>query len=379
MEQVVSAPTGEAVEAGAGEPPWQPCAGGGRITSRFEFWPTWLIYAPVAVQWLALALRHRSLTLPLLANPRLPLAGMVGVAKSTLMQQAGGACREAILPWIRYQASAAVAADQARTCLAQAEAAGIALPFVCKPDIGCRGVGVKLVRTPGQLAAVIAAYPPGAALLCQRLSRWEPEAGIFFVRDPDSGRGRVASMTFKYTPAVIGDGHRTLGELVAADPRAGRLQHLYRERNARDWERVPAAGERCRLLFSASHCRGAVFRDARDHITPALERAVTALMDGLPEFHYGRLDVKFPHPAALQAGRGLEIVEINGASAESIHIWDRDARLFTAWATLLWQYRTLFRLGAAQRRRGHRPPGPVALWRHWRRERRLSRAYPDTD
>ena len=379
MEQAVSVPAGETVEADDRGMHWQPGTDGGRVTSRFEFWPTWLIYAPVVAQWLALALRHRSLTLPLLANPRLPLAGMVGVAKSTLMEQAVGACREAILPWTRYEATTDPAADQARTCLAQADAAGIELPCVCKPDIGCRGVGVKLVRSPAQLAAVIAAYPPGAALLCQRLSRWAPEAGIFFVREPGSGRGRVVSMTFKYTPVVTGDGRRTLGELVAADARAGPLQHLYRRRNARDWERVLAPGERHRLVFSASHCRGAVFRDARAYITPALERAVTALMAGLPEFHYGRLDVKFPDLDALQEGRGLEILEINGASAESIHIWDRDARLREAWATLLWQYRTLFRLGAAQRRRGHRPPGPVALWRHWQRERRLSRAYPDTD
>lgn len=64
----------------------------GAATSFFEFWPTWLMYPPVALLWLLLAIRHRSLTLPLLVNPRLPLAGMVGVSKHQLMIQARGRC-----------------------------------------------------------------------------------------------------------------------------------------------------------------------------------------------------------------------------------------------------------------------------------------------
>src|SRR3546814_9177882 len=41
----------------------------GKTVSFFEFWPSWLVYTPVALQWLGLSLRHRSLTVPLCANP----------------------------------------------------------------------------------------------------------------------------------------------------------------------------------------------------------------------------------------------------------------------------------------------------------------------
>ena len=47
----------------------------------FEFWPSWVMYFPVAVQWIALSLHYRSITLPFLANPSLRLSGMVGVPK----------------------------------------------------------------------------------------------------------------------------------------------------------------------------------------------------------------------------------------------------------------------------------------------------------
>lgn len=361
-------------------PAWSlpPEPAGRRTLSLFEFWPGWLMYAPVALQWLWLAARHRSLTLPFIANPRLALAGMVGAPKSELMQQATGRCRAVILPWVRYVTTADPSAQQAHSCAALAAAAQITLPFVCKPDIGCRGAGVKLIHTLSQLADTLAAYPPGAALLCQQLASFEPEAGIFFVRMPGAA-GHIASLTFKYRPQVLGDGVHTLEQLLLRDPRAAQVLHLYRERHQARWHEVLADGERLSLVFSASHCRGAVFRDARAHITPALTAAINDIMAGLPDFNYGRLDAKFADLAALRAGEGLQVVEINGASAESIHIWDRDASLRDAVMTLLWQYRTLFELGAHQRKLGFRTPGIARFVRHWWLERKLTQHYPMTD
>ena len=40
----------------------------GRTTSFFEFWPILLMYLPVAIQWLLLAARYRSLSLPSIAD-----------------------------------------------------------------------------------------------------------------------------------------------------------------------------------------------------------------------------------------------------------------------------------------------------------------------
>lgn len=350
-----------------------------RSTSFFEFWPTWVMYLPVVLQWLALSLRYRSLTLPLIANPTIPLAGMVGGSKDLLMSQSSGACREAILPWTLHVVDDAPLAAQCKALLTAAQAAGITLPFVCKPDMGCRGSGVKLIRSEEQLHATLDAYPSGAGMVCQKLASYEPEVGIFYVRHPQQQSGEIASLTFKHTPSVTGDGRSTVQELVQYDPRARQLLHLYESRNRANWQRVLNEGEVHRLLFSASHCRGAVFEDARHHITPALVDALNRLMAGLPDFHYGRLDVKFRDLESLQNGECLEIVEINGASSESIHIWDKNARLGDAFKALLWQYRTLFQLGQAQRERGIRPPGLRALLRHWQMERRLSRLHPETD
>lgn len=350
-----------------------------RNVSFFEFWPAWVMYFPAGVQWLFLSVWYRSFTLPFLANPFLTLSGMVGVPKSELMAQATGLCRDTILPWIRHTVDDRSPHTQAMECVRQAARQGIDFPFVCKPDIGCRGIGVKLVRDVEQLSKIIQCYPSGAALICQKLASWEAEVGIFYVKNPATQQAEITSLTFKHIPKVTGDGIRTLGQLVQKDERAGLLQHLYYKRHEARWNDIPSKGEVVSLVFSAAHSKGAVFLDAREHITPQLTKAVSDIMAGLPDFYYGRLDVKYSSLENLKAGKTLEIVEINGASAESIHVWDKDAKFFEAICTLLWQYRILFRIGAYHRKRGMKPPTLRTFLKHWRLEKNLSKHYPLTD
>jgi len=257
--------------------------------------------------------------------------------------------------------------------------AGFAYPLVGKPDIGCRGAGVKLLRDREALQSYLGQFPPGTAVMLQKLADFEAEAGVFYVRDPETEKGEITSLTLKYTPYVVGDGNRTLAELVATDPRAGGLARLYRERNAGHWHEVIPKGRPHRLVFSASHCRGAVFRDGGHLITPQLTAALDRIFDDIPGFYYGRLDVKFRDVESLRAGRGLQIVEINGASSESIHIWDRRTGLLDAVKTLLRQYQTLFTLGLANRKRGSEPPGLWPLYKAWRHELQLVKQYPAND
>ena len=351
----------------------------GKQTSFFEFWPSWLMYLPVVVQSLLLSLRYRSLTLPLIANPKLPLSGMVGVEKSHLFSQAKDDCQQLILDWFVYTKTAAAIEQQADALEQQIHDWGEQYPVVCKPDIGCRGSGVKLLRNRQQLLDALLSYAEGAGIMIQKLASWEPEAGVFYVRHPEQTQGKIISMALKYSPYVVGDGKSTLQELIAADSRAGELQHLYSERHREQLNNILDAGEPYRLVFSASHCRGAIFRDANQHITAALTQRIDEIMQDLPEFYYGRLDIKFKDLDSFKAGEQFEIVEINSASSESLHIWDRNTSFFEAMRSLLFQYRTLFKLGAANRARGYQTPRLKALLDAWKKERQLTLSYPETD
>ncbi|MBT3530791.1 MAG: D-alanine--D-alanine ligase [Gammaproteobacteria bacterium] len=351
----------------------------GKTTSFFEFWPSWLMYFPVGVQWLLYSIRYRSLSLPLIANPAIFLSGMVGVAKSDVFESAGKYARQYILPWVLLEIESDDGDKHYQQALENLEQAGFDFPLVAKPNMGCRGAGVKLLADENELLMYIKDFPKGGCIQFQKLSQWEAEAGVFYVRHPDESKGQITSLTLKYTPYVTGDGVSTLSALVGADSRAGELLHLYRERHSARWQDVIPEGEDYRLVFSASHCRGAVFRDAAHLIDSKLTHSLDKIFEDIPGFYYGRLDLKFKNTEDLTMGKNFEIIEINGASSESINIWDRNTGLGQAIKTLLQQYGTLFKLGHANRRQGHKPPGIMALYKAWRHEKELVRQYPEND
>jgi hypothetical protein len=382
LSEPVCAPTAPArrpVRAHEGMPPLDV---DGPALSYFEFWPMWAFYPPIMVYAAWLMLCHRGTLLPTVANPSFPGGGFYGESKAAILALATQHVREWVAPFIRLQRPDEPATDttlERDAALAALAAAGLSLPVVAKPDLGCRGAGVKLVRTPADLENYIAAFPSGAAFLLQRLVPHEGEAGIFYCRRPGQKHGRIVSITLKYFPHVTGNGRSTLRELILADPRAGKLSHLYLRRHTARLDDVPPAGESIRLAFAGSHSRGAIFRNGTHLVTPAMEARFDAIARALPEFHFGRFDVRFEEFAAVQRGEGFTILEINGAGAESTHIWDRSTSLLRAWRDLMRQYRWLFEIGAANRARGFKPMRLAEFMRDYRREKFLTPKYPATD
>jgi hypothetical protein len=360
---------------------------GGASLSFFEFWPMWAFYPPVVLYALWLMLRYRGILLPTVANPSFPGGGFYGESKAQILELAVRHASDWVAPFVAIErpplTSQAVDErsldDEVDAAKSRLRAAGLELPVVAKPDLGCRGAGVKLVRTEDDLRSYLRAFPLGARLLLQRYVPFEGEAGVFYCREPGQPRGRIVSITLKYFPHVYGDGRRTLRQLILDDPRAGRVPHLYLQRHAERLGCVPAAGDAVRLAFAGSHSRGAIFRDGSHLVTPAMEERFDAIARSLPEFHFGRFDVRFADFAQVQAGEAFTIVEVNGAGAESTHIWDRKTGLLKAWRDLMRQYRWLFQIGRANRDRGFKPLTLSEFRRWYRREKELTPLYPPTD
>jgi len=349
--------------------------------SFFEFWPMWAFYPPVMAYAAWLMLRHRGALLPTVANPSFPGGGFVGESKADILSLVVRHAREWVAPFVTIDRvrQARDIESETEAALATLQRAVLALPVVAKPDLGCRGAGVKLIRSRADLRAYLAAFPIGARFLLQRLVPFEGEAGVFYVRLPGEQKGRIVSLTLKYFPHVIGDGRHTLRELILADPRAGRLSRLYFKRHLATLDTVPEAGTAIRLAFAGSHSRGAIFRNGTHLVTPQMEARFDAIAQALPEFHFGRFDVRFESFEDMQQGRGFTIVEVNGAGAESTHIWDRRTGLLQAWRDLMRQYRWLFEIGAANRARGFKPMRWTDFRAAWLREKALTPFYPATD
>ncbi len=343
-----------------------------RVVSPFEFWPGWLFYAPVVAQWIWLGLRYGDMSLPTAANPGIETGGLCGESKIEILDQITGEARD----WVAPYASFVAGRDDPA---ALAEGSGFGWPMVLKPDIGCNGTGVRLVASAAALRAAVAEFPAGVTLLLQRYVAGPGEAGLFYIRYPDEACGRLTSITLKRQPAVTGNGRSTLEQLVRAEPRAGRVPQVYLRRLAARLGEVPAAGEVVPLVFTGNHCKGSVFLNGADVVTPALTERVDRIARAIPNFHFGRVDIRYASEAALKLGQGFTIIEVNGAGSEATHIWDARCTLREAYASQFSHYRAAWEIGRINRARGMRPSGLRAMYRLWRLQRRLMASYPTND
>jgi membrane protein DedA with SNARE-associated domain len=315
---------------------------------RWEFWPTWLFYLPV-LPWLAyLSVRYRGLLTWTAANPGIPQGGVVGESKHMILTQ---------LPQSRVVPNILVPPSETSTRLEHLrqgiEKRGWSFPLILKPDAAQRGAGVKRVcdwvdvekYLQGQPAAVIMqAYHPGPF-----------EAGIFYYRLPGEEAGRIFSITDKVFPVLVGDGRSTLEKLIWRHPRYRMQARTFLARHDTERGRVLAVGERFALALAGNHCQGTMFRDGSHLITPELEWAIDAIARYFPGFYIGRFDVRYADADSFKAGRDLAIVELNGVTSESTNLYDPSWSLFASYRTLVRQWSLLYRIGYANRQRGHAP------------------------
>jgi membrane protein DedA with SNARE-associated domain len=372
----------EALAAHRGMPPIDRVR---RRVSVAERVPPILFYIPFGLHWIYLGLRYRSFTLPSAANPNIEAGGMWGESKSACLRQIAPEFARWIAPFVRLERTDGNpgADDNVRAGLAALQAAGLAFPIVAKPDIGWQGYGVRLVGSEEALEEYVRSFPVGQTMILQKFVPCDGEAGILYARVPGEPRGRILSITLRYFPFVVGDGTATLRDLIRRDPRAGwkARHHLGTTRwhlgqGTHDLDMVPREGQLVRLSLIGSIRVGGLYRDATAYATPALEERIDAMARSMPEFHFGRFDIRFQSMERLQAGEDFAVIEVNGAGAEAIHIWDPDKSFWSAYGTLLRSLSLVFDIGARNRARGFRPATLRELIHYTRKQHRLILQYP---
>ena len=339
--------------------------------------PKWLIIVPLALQWIWLSLRFGGATVPSAANPGITAGGLVGEGKLEYFAQMGALARSMTAPSIGFRVDHRVL-DDAALCAAM-DGAALHFPVIAKPDLGLCGYGVRRIDDLAGLRAYAAAFPDGETIVLQRYLPEEGEAGIFYARDPRSGRGALIGLALRHFPQVVGDGRRTVAALMDASARARRLAGRAAHQCDADPELVPAAGQQVRLSTIGSTRVGGLYLDGGHLITPSLTAAIDAIARDMGDFHFGRFDVRFTTPEALAAGAGFTIMEVNGAGSEAIQAWDPGVGLLSGLRTIFAKQRLLFEIGAANRRRGARPIGLLALARLNAAQNRLLDAYPPSN
>ena len=324
----------------------------GGARSTLERMPKWLICIPLTLQWLWLALRYQSLTLPTIANPAITAGGLVGEGKLEYFDGMGPVALAATAAFCAVSTHKRHSTAELRQIM---QDAGVSFPVIAKPD-------------PARETVVLQQYLPQ-----------EGEAGIFYIRDPQADTGRIIGLALRYFARVSGDGVHSIAQLMAADPRAQRSLQSAWHQPSYNPSHIPRPGEVVRLATIGSTRVGGLYRDGQAHITPQLSCAIDAIARDMPAFYFGRFDVRFDSLQDLAAGRGFSIMEINGAGSEAIQAWDPDTDMVTGFRMIFKKQRILFAVGNAMRRKGFKPLGVVALALLNRRQNQLIKRYPPSN
>ncbi len=343
--------------------------------TKWEFWPAWLFYSPVPLFCLWLGVRHRGFSLPAVANLNQKNGGLVGESKISILEELMSTSPEHTAD--SYLVETGTPAERLATIRRLFDQKGLQFPFVLKPDVAQRGAGFRKIESFDEAQGYLALV--SAPLILQRYAPGPNEAGIFYYRFPHESTGHIFAITRKRFPFIVGDGHQTVRELVESDPRASLLAQTYLQRFATSADHVLPAGERLRLVEAGNHCQGCIFSDGGDLNSKTLRIAIDRISRKLPGFFLGRYDIRYESDEQLRAGEGFTIVELNGAASEATNIYDERYTLWSAYATLYRQWALAYRIGAANRDRGYKPPTPLAIFRDWNAFTREAAQFPIAD
>jgi membrane protein DedA with SNARE-associated domain len=354
-----------------------------RLISLAERIPNGLFYIPVGIRWLILSIRYGDFTMPTIANPLIETGGFWGESKSAIMKDVGKDQQQWMANYFAFNRTNQPAEVDVQKILLKMGEQGLDFPVVAKPDIGWQGYGVRKIENEKGLTDYLSAYPQNERLLIQQLIPHDGEAGVFYARMPNETHGTVFSLTLRYFPYVIGDGHSTLHELIRNNPRTGFKAEYYLGKNPEHiglskekLEMVPPEDEMVRLSFIGSIRIGGIYRDARDLITPKLSARFDEIARSIPEFYFGRFDIRFKSTELLKSAEHFSIIEINGAGSEPIHAWDPEISFFSLYRELFITQSLLFKIADGNRKRGFKPDTIIQFLKAARKQNQLIKRYP---
>jgi hypothetical protein len=306
---------------------------------NWEYWSFTAIYFPIYIIWVGLCLRARSFFFFAAANPGIKNGGFLNESKKDICPLIPACFHPRTLFFVRL-------AD-GDTVIRQLEEQGFRYPLIGKPDVGGRGRGVKILRSQGDVIQ----YAANAALdfHIQEFVNYEKEVGIFYYRYPGEDRGCLSGIVRKEFLTVKGDGRSSIVSLLRKNKRAILQLHTLEKLYGPELDTILPEGEDLVLVPYGNHARGAKFLDDSHLIDDKLTDIIDHICRQIPDFYFGRLDIRYRDWEELKQGKGLTIIEVNGAGSEPTHIYDPVHSLFFAWKEIIRHWVILWRIS----RRNH--------------------------
>jgi hypothetical protein len=307
----------------------------------WEYWPFGIIQAPLFLLWIWYALKERSLLYFTASNPSILTGGMMGESKYEVLQLVPESLKPKTI-LIKLPATVTHITETMRT-------SGLFFPLIFKPDLGERGWMVRKIESEQDIEHYLREIK--IDFIMQELVDLPLEFGVYYVRFPSQPKGFVNSITGKEFLAVMGDGVKSLQELILEIDRAKiqweTLRNVYADRLT---EIVPS-GKRMELVSIGNHCLGTTFLNCNHLINNNLNVSFDTISKQVHGFYFGRYDLRCATLQDLENGH-VKIMELNGCGAEPAHIYQPGSSLLKAVGVLVTHWRNLYRVSKENHERG---------------------------
>lgn len=310
---------------------------------NWEYWSFPAVYACIYPVWFLLCLRARSLFFFAAANPRIRNGGFLNESKEEIAPMIPAAWHPKTVFFSIPCNGDIVACELDRK--------GLKFPMIGKPNVGGRGRGVKVLKDESDVRAYVS-----TAFLDFHIQEYVPyknEVGIFYCRYPNQERGCITGIVEKEFMSVTGNGVHSIRALLLKNKRALMYMKSFETIHGEELNTILPNGEKRVISPFGNHSRGALFLDISHRSDEALTHTIDTLCRQIPDFYYGRLDIRYQSWDELKAGKHFSIIEVNGAGAEPTHIYDPKHSLFFAWKEIVRHWIILNRISRQNRKKGH--------------------------
>ncbi|MCI5051432.1 MAG: hypothetical protein MRY57_03925 [Candidatus Pacebacteria bacterium] len=309
--------------------------------THFEFFSIPKLYFPIALYALFVAIQLRDFYWIKYVNPRIYLSGIVEHSKNYLLKKIPS----------QYSISSVFGEKgiSLHELVEKITKASLEFPLVIKPDCGSRGLNIYKVTSFEELEQK---YDNARNYVIQEYADYKNEYAVFYIRYPNEPTGKVTSLVQKEFMKFIGDGNTTLWNLISHHPRAWlytkRMQEVF---SNKELASVVPKDKVISASFVGAHSGGTIFLDKNHLITEKISRVFDAITQEIPEFYYGRYDVKAHSLKDLENGN-FKVLELNGALGEPVHMYHPGTSITKGYSILFSNWFQMSKIARLNKKRG---------------------------
>ncbi|MDQ3017935.1 MAG: hypothetical protein M3R25_14580, partial [Bacteroidota bacterium] len=260
--------------------------------THWESWHWFAKYIIITPAWVLLCVKARTLWFFTPSNPSITFGGFAGETKSEVYAQ---------LPQGTWPKSIFISPTDLFSCvLTQMEEKGLTYPIVVKPDSGLMGFMFRKVETEEHLRQYHEVM--SVNYIVQSYIDYPLEISVFYYRFPNQSAGTITGFLKKEFLEVIGDGRKTLLQLIIEYPRVQfRIEEMI-GKHASHLQNVIPEGHRYFLSYALNLSRGGKLISLEHE----KDKRLLDVFDSLSHhtgFYYGRYDIRCQSIDDLKAGQ----------------------------------------------------------------------------